>query len=436
MRWQASHRLGKYMKESLWVVPALALLAGGFLAIIDVAFVEGHINLPHSWQYSAGTASTVLAAVVSAMVGLTGIVVAVAVLIIQMATGTLSPRYMRIWFRDPLQKAVLAGFLGTLAFAYALLRNIDGGGQVPNLGVSLAGVSLAVSMILFLYYIDHFAHLLRPVGLSAYVSGAGAKVIRSFWGGLEAAGIVAVGDRAREGSSAEEQSALAVRSTRAGVVQAMDQPGLLGLATGHHCRFAVRCTIGDFVLQGDPLLEVYGTETPPSEDAIRRRFALGTERAFEQDTAFALRIVVDIAIRALSPAVNDPTTGVQLLDHIEGLLLLIGERELADRYELRDDGGRSRVVFRSRTWEDYLTLGVTEILEYGSTSTQVTRRLRALLERLLESVHPANRQAVRAQLARLDAALEADVPDGVRREFASRADRQGLGGPGRSTDER
>ncbi|MGH2974548.1 MAG: DUF2254 domain-containing protein [Solirubrobacterales bacterium] len=435
MRWQASHRLGKYIKESLWVVPALALLAGGFLAIIDVAFVEGHINLPHSWQYSAGTASTVLAAVVSAMVGLTGIVVAVAVLIIQMATGTLSPRYMRIWFRDPIQKAVLAGFLGTLAFAYALLRNIDGGGQVPNLGVSLAGISLAAIMILFLYYIDHFAHLLRPVGLSAYVSGAGAKVIKSFWGGLEGAGIVAAGGGGGERRPAE-QSALTVRSTKAGAVQAMDQRGLLELATSHDCRFVLRCTIGDFVPQGDPLLEVYGTETLPSEDAIQRRFALGIERAFEQDTAFALRIVVDIAIRALSPAVNDPTTGVQLLDHIESLLLLIGGRELADQYELRDDDGRSRVVFTSRSWEDYLTLGVTEILEYGSTSAQVTRRLRALLERLFGSVHPTNREAVKAQLARLDAALEADVPDGVRREFASRADRQGLGGPGRSTDER
>ena len=122
MRWQQTFRLRKYVRESLWVVPALSVLAGGALGIIDVAFVEPHINLPDSLQYSAGTASTILAAVISAMVGLTGIVVAVAVLIIQMATGTLSPRYMRVWYRDRLQKAVLAGFLGTLGFAYALLR--------------------------------------------------------------------------------------------------------------------------------------------------------------------------------------------------------------------------------------------------------------------------------------------------------------------------
>ena len=99
---------------------------------------------------------------------------------------------------------------------------------------------------------------------------------------------------------------------------------------------------------------------------------LGRERTIEQDPAFALRILVDIAIRALSPAVNDPTTAVQVLDYIEELLLVIGRRQAHSLAVLRDPEGRPRVVIPVRNWEQYLDLGVTEIRRYGATSVQVS----------------------------------------------------------------
>jgi uncharacterized membrane protein len=257
-------RVRKYVRESLWVIPALSVLIGAGLAIIDVQFVEPHINLPQSWQYSAGTASTILAAVVSAMVGLTGIVFAVAILIIQMATGTLSPRYMRFWYRDRLQKAVLAGFLGTLGFAYALLRN-SSGGAVPDLGVTLTGIAVFVSMVILLCYIDRFAHLLRPVGLAAHVAEAGTKVIDSFWQELEGAGLAAVNesDRPAVDGAVRGEPLVSVRSGRSGVVQAVDQRGLVVLARRHDCVLVLRCFIGDFVAEGETMVEVLGTASPP-----------------------------------------------------------------------------------------------------------------------------------------------------------------------------
>ena len=94
--------------------------------------------------------------------------------------------------------------------------------------------------------------------------------------------------------------------------------------------------------------------------------ALGEERTIEQDTAFALRILVDIAIRALSPAVNDPTTAVQVLGALEDLLLRIGESDLTGRGTLRDAGGDVRVLVATRRWEDLLALALTEIRDYGS----------------------------------------------------------------------
>src|SRR5215469_8215283 len=209
-------RLRKDLKESLWIVPALFAVLGVALAQIDLAFLDGHVSPPKHWALSSETASIVLSAVVSAMAGLTGLVVAVAILIIQMATGTLSPRYMRIWFRDAWQKAALAGFLGTLAFAYTLLHNTSEK-SVPSFGVALTGIFVLLSLVVFLRYVDRFAHLLRPVALSAYVASAGAKVLTSRR--LLAAGLNAVASDVEPGPAEvlDRHTALAVHSDRNGV---------------------------------------------------------------------------------------------------------------------------------------------------------------------------------------------------------------------------
>ena len=153
---------------------------------------------------------------------------------------------------------------------------------------------------------------------------------------------------------------------------------------------------------------------------------LGVERTIEQDPAFAMRIMVDIAIKALSPAVNDPTTAVQVLNHLGDLLHRIGAATSA-----RGAGGapgRGACSSRARGWEEYLALGVTEIRDYGASSVQVTRRLRAMLEELHGAVRPEHRPAVEDELARLDAAVALALGSSPDLDRASEADRQGLGG--------
>jgi uncharacterized membrane protein len=140
--------------------------------------------------------------------------------------------------------------------------------------------------------------------------------------------------------------------------------------------------------------------------------------------------MVDIAIRALSPAVNDPTTAVQVLDHLEDLLRLVGQTDLSDRAAPLDEQKRGGgLVVPVRRWPDYLALSVTEIREYGNSSIQVVRRLRALLEALAEAVLPERRDEVLRELERLDAAVSARWGDTVDLDLAGGADRQGIGGP-------
>ncbi|MEJ8641012.1 DUF2254 family protein [Streptomyces sp. MS1.HAVA.3] len=155
--------------------PLFGLLLGAVLAEWAVG-ADGAGWLPGTWQYSASTASTVLSSVVGSMVALLGFVVTIGVLVVQQATGTLSPRYMRLWYRDRLQKAVLATFTGTFAYAYSLLRGIESD-AVPDLGVTLSGVAVSVSLVLLLIYLNRFTHNLRPVAIADLVGRLGQKVL-------------------------------------------------------------------------------------------------------------------------------------------------------------------------------------------------------------------------------------------------------------------
>lgn len=417
--WAARFRLRQYAKASLWIVPLFGLALGVVLAE-TASYVEGASWLPKTWDYSASTASSVLSSVVGAMIALLGFVVTIGVLVIQQATGALSPRYMRLWYRDRLQKAVLATFTGTFAFAYTLLRSIETD-SVPDLGVTLAGIAVSVSLLLLLIYLNRFTHNLRPVAIADIVGRLGVQV-------LDHAAAHVRGAAAADGAPPTAGSVIRVRSERGGVIQALNAPGMVSLAVRHDCVFALAARVGDFVPPGGTVVEVHGGASAPDPGRVTGLLALGVERTIEQDPAFALRILVDIAIRALSPAVNDPTTAVQVLNHIEAFLHAVGRARTRDSYVLADDRGRPRLVLPGRPWEDYLELGVTEIRDYGATSVQVCRRLRALLEGLLSTLPDGCGPALRAELGLLDDAVERSFGDAPRRADARTADSQGIGG--------
>jgi uncharacterized membrane protein len=424
MSWGIVFRARQQLGGSLWLVPFLGAVLGPVLAQLTL-WLDRTVQVPEAWRYSAATATSVLSVLVGAMVGLVGFVVTIGVLVVQMATGTLSPRFMRLWYRDFLQKLVLATFVGTLTFSFSLLRRVEED-SVPDLGVTAAGLAVTASLLLLLLYLNRFTHSLRPVAVAALVAGAGRRVIEA--SPVRPSMATGVADRALSSMwSAAPTSVVGV--ARSGAIQAIDERGLVAFARRTQCVLVLAHSVGDFVATGAGLVEVYGTAPHTTQRRLRRMFVLGRERTIEQDPAFALRVLVDIAIRALSPAVNDPTTAVQVLDYIEDLLLVIGRRELGGRGELRDADGRTLVVVPVRRWEDFLELGVTEIRQYGATSVQVPRRLRALLEELRAGVRPEHRGAVDAELYKLEASIAEGFPAGADRALAGASDRQGIGGP-------
>ena len=420
MSWALLFRAREYLKGSLWVYPLAGAILGPLLAVLTRQ-ADTSVTVPQAWQYAPSTASTVLTTIVGAAVGLTGFVVTVTVLAIQMATGTFSARYMRIWYRDRLLKAVLAVLAGTLTFSFSLLRQV-GSKQVPNIGVSVAGGLLVLSLVLFLLFFDRFIHRLRPVAVADLVGQMALRVITTVTQAAQidtASAEIAAGD-----------PVLMVTSGRAGSIQAINVRGLVTWASRHNQLIAMQAAVGDFVTTGQHLIAVFGDGAAPVKtDRLQAMIALGAERTVEQDPAFAIRIMADIAVKALSAAINDPTTAVQALDHLGNVLRLLGATPLHGPLTFRDTEGTPRLLMPGRTWTDYLTLAVTEIREYGCSSIQVVRRLRAILEDLQESVRPEHRPAVDTEIAKLDATIAAGFAGSVDIDQARARDRQGIGGP-------
>jgi uncharacterized membrane protein len=215
-------------------------------------------------------------------------------------------------------------------------------------------------------------------------------------------------------------------------VVALDRSWVADLAAGYDAVVRLVPAVGDHVPAGGTLLEVFGPRELP-ERRLRRGVVLGDERTIDDDPAFAIRMLVDVAIKALSPAINDPTTAVQSLDRIEDLLRYAASKHLSTG-TATDRRGAVRLVYATPTWEDLVELALDEIRAFGAGQYQVVRRLRALLGALIAELPEARRPALLAQRALLDDAIASAISPG-QRSAALVADRQGLGMPDRSSAE-
>jgi uncharacterized membrane protein len=207
----------------------------------------------------------------------------------------------------------------------------------------------------------------------------------------------------------------------------IDTNSLVRLAAKAGGVIVMAYAVGDTLAGDTVVLRVHGGKENLPDSQLMRAIRLAIVRTFEQDPKYPIRLLVDIAIKALSPAINDPTTAVQAIDQIEDLLHRLGRRDLDAGYG-RDANGKLRLVYPMPTWEDYLTLAFDEIRQYGTGSVQVMRRLRSALVGILESVtHPDRLAVVRRYIEHLDVAIEQSPLDARDKDMARHEDRQGLG---------
>jgi uncharacterized membrane protein len=211
-----------------------------------------------------------------------------------------------------------------------------------------------------------------------------------------------------------------------GVVLAFDVRGLVRLAARHDCVIELVPQVGTLVAPENPLFRIYGG-TGFHPEVLQHSIALGTERTMEQDPALGFRVIVDIACKALSPAINDPTTAVLAVDQIHHLLRHLGNRCLDDE-QIRDSAGKVRLLYRTPDWEDFVTLAITEIRQFGGGSIQVVRRMRAMLEDLIENLPDQRRGPLRQELTLLHRTVARHFPEPEDQALANESDVQGVGG--------
>jgi uncharacterized membrane protein len=185
--------------------------------------------------------------------------------------------------------------------------------------------------------------------------------------------------------------------------------------------------VGDFVAVDDPLFNLYSGSRSIDQATLRALVAFGSERTMDQDPTFAFRIVVDIALKALSPAINDPTTAVLAIDQLHRMLRTVGKRDLRTD-EIPNKSGKLRVIFRTPNWEDFVHLAFSEIRFCGSGNLQIVRRLRAMIDNLLQTLPQHRHKELRQELSLLDREIAKNFSYPEELALARIADTQGLGG--------
>ena len=356
------------------------------------------------------------------MIAFTGFVVAGVLVVVQFAAGQYSPRLV-LWFRrDLITKHAIGAFLSAFVYALVALWQLESHAAAyePDLTVSVALALLVGSCVLFLALLQRVTDRLRPRTLYRAVVREGIHAAREIY--PERLGPHDVADRSWV---AAEPQRVALHG-RAGVVTSFDRHALVAAAAAADAVVELVPAVGEFLGPRAELLRVHGGGGVEPGQLVSC-VGIADERTIEQDPAFAMRIVVDTAIRALSPAVNDPTTAVHALDVLEVLVHELAGRDL-EASLARDEAGAIRLVWRSPTWEDVLDLAFDEIRQYGADSLQICRRLRAVLEDLERSTPEQRHAALAEHRRRLDASVRSAFPEGSPElALAQVADRTGLG---------
>jgi uncharacterized membrane protein len=288
--------------------------------------------------------------------------------------------------------------------------------NVPELSVTVAIVLAILAVIVFVYYVSDIAQSLR---IASIVERSGEATREEIERSLSRNGTPgeeeAERDRGWEAIEGAEPVAIVEWDEEPGIVTAIDLEGLRGLAVSADAVIELRAQVGDFVPAGAPVAAAFGAASDLDRSALIRQLAVSKERTFRQDAAFGLRQLVDVAIRALSPGINDPTTAVQALDQIHDILLRLGSRRLYPGV-LRGGDDEVRLLVPVHSWDDYVHLSVDEIRICGEGSLQLTRRLLAMLRDLADRLPEVRRPAVELQLDLLGASIDAG--------FDSESDRQ------------
>src|SRR3954466_4497569 len=377
----ARSRLLMHLRSSLWFVPVLCVLAGVCISLGTLALdrLFDYQAISQSLVGGPDAALAILSTVAASMVSLAALVLTITMVVVQLAMGQFSPRIVQRILRDKPSQIAIGLFVATFVHAVLAIREVtpngDGTGTVPGLAVITAFVLVLASIAVLVIYVHHIGQALRVSALIELVGDDTRALIDRYY--------------AQEGSAPPLPDDL-ILSTESGVVTVIGHEHLVAEARRAGCVLEVLPALGEFVPAGAPFVRVRGDRAAIDDDRVRAGLILRLEPTLDQDVAYGIRMLVDIAERSLSESpFQDPTTAVQAVDRLHDCLRQLVRRPFPDGIH-RDDDGEPRLLVRTMDWEGYVHLAFDGGRVAGAGPPPVPRRLMAAL-RDLEDLAPEPR---------------------------------------------
>ena len=420
MYWRQSYHVRHSLRSSLWVVPIIAIPFAMFATRL-----AHWLDIRLQWTllgFGVKGAEALLQATVTATLTFLVFTFASLLVALQVASGQLTPRVIATTLlRNNVVRYTVGLFIFTFLFAIGVQNRIET--KVYQLPLFVAAVLALLCFAAFLFLIDYASRLLRPVSILMRVGNDGLGVIESVYPDLSPGPDVPPSQRQKLG----RPDRVIHHRGSSGVILAANLETLTIAAEKADGVIELAPQIGDFVAVDEPLFNLYGSAHGVDEEVLRDAIAFGSERTMEQDPTFAFRIVTDIALKALSPAINDPTTAVLAIDQLHRMLRSVGRRQLRTD-EILDASGQLRVIFRTPNWDDFVHLAFSEIRAYGANNLQIVRRLRAMIENLKATLPSHRQNELQHELSLLDREAKRLFVYPEDLALAGIADSQGLGG--------
>ena len=411
------------VRDSLWFVPTLAVLAGTALAVLAVQLPSprSESRFVSMWLFGGGAegARGVLTAIAGSLITVTGTVFSVTIVALQLASSQFTPRLLRSFVADRVNQGVLGVFIGTFTYTLLVLRTIRSttgadDSFVPQVGVSIALILLLVSIGALIVFIDHAAQSIRaPVILHRETERALAHVAVLF---PERVGEPEASDDVPDPDAPSGPPGLVV-AAQGGYLQAIHAEDLWRIGSqrrGAPITIRMELHIGAFAFPGKPIASVWPADAADDATvaAIREAFVFAFERTPEQDVELGIVELSDIAVKALSPGINDPTTAMQCIDRLLELLASLAARRKPAAWRRSPDGSVHLRV-RETTFERAAGLAFDQIRHFGAGNPTIAKKLLESLGDLGRVAPPALRPAVVQQIEAVLRAARREVADPI-----------------------
>ena len=397
------------LKSSLWFVPGLLVLLAAALAIGAVE-LDTHVSreafakFPRLFGAGAEGARQLLSAIASSTITVAGVVFSITIVALSLAAGQYSPRVLRNFMGDRANQIVLGSFVGIYVYCLIVLRTVRGGDDtfIPGISILIA-LGLALLGIGFLiFFIHHVATTIQASEICAHISRETIASLRA----LLRKERDETDDR-KAGEQAERLAWRPIAAVAGGYIQHVNIDALLACAREHRRAVRMEKAVGDFVIEGQPLLSLAGNEEIPASAAgLLHAFTINTYRDVAQDAMFGIHQLVDISLKALSPGVNDTGTARNAFDYLSAILCELAGTTVDDRRYFTEDG-ELLLVRRTHRFEDYVNEAVGPVRRAAANNLDmIFHVLRSLAELGCVTRSSERHAAVERQVLAIDEALQ------------------------------